>query len=156
MHRVKTNVLTSSQVDQAKVAAALGMKNVKSVANKVGLIKKKYSLPISTSSKAASADAASPGPAVPKTTAKVIKKGTAKKAPVKKEGKKGAKKDESEGESEQEPEQETEQHAESGLQDPDATVSTPLAVKILSTPELEELCFGPADPEEEEDETQNI
>jgi hypothetical protein len=62
------------------------MKNVKSVANKVGLIKKKYSLPLSTSSKAASGDAAPPGHVIPKITAKVIKKGAGtKEVLVKKE-----------------------------------------------------------------------
>jgi hypothetical protein len=129
----------------------MDMKNVRSVANKVGLMKKKYSLPLSTSSKAADAGTSS-GPFISKTTAKTIKKAPAKK-PAAKKGKKA--KEESEDEVEQDVQQETEQEAESGAEDPDVTVSTLLAVKKLSTPELEELCFGPADPEEE-GESQNV
>jgi hypothetical protein len=67
-------------MDQANVVGALGMKNAKLVANRVGIIKKKHNLPPSTFSKAAVAgNAASSGPVIPKTTA-------TKKAPAKKGG----------------------------------------------------------------------
>jgi hypothetical protein len=155
--------LSAGQIDPLKVAAALNMKNPKSVGNRVGQMKKKFGFPIACSSKAATSGAghagnsATSGPAVPKTSNKNrVKKPAAKKAPAK--GGKKAKKDESEDDGEQEAEQEIEQEIEqepvSGAEDEEATVSSPLAVKELklSTPELEEAVFGKADPKEEGEE----
>jgi hypothetical protein len=148
-----------SQIDPIKVAAALNMKNPKSVGNKVGQMKKKFGFSISCSSKATasgsgSGDAgasATSGPVVPKTpnNNRVTKKATAtKKAPPK--GSKGGKKGKKD-ESEDEVDQAVVPAAESGAEDEDAMVSSPLAVKELSTPELVEAVFGKADPDEEED-----
>jgi hypothetical protein len=73
----QANIFFSSQIDQAGVAAALGMTNVRSAGNKISALKKKYNLPLGTSLKAGSSDA---GPSVPKTT----KNDKVKKTPTKK------------------------------------------------------------------------
>jgi hypothetical protein len=109
------DIFPCSQIDQAGVAAALGMKNVRSVGNKVGAMKKKYNLPLGTSTKGSAAES----PSIPKTTKgdKVNKTPTKKKAATSK-AHLLAKKEEPENEDEVEQEDE-EEDAASGAEEED-------------------------------------
>lgn len=111
-----------SQIDQVGVANALGMKNVRSVGNKVSLMKKKYGLPLGTGSGKASGGEPS-SPAVPKTTKtdKITKSTPKKKAAIPaKQLKAQAVKEESEEEGDDTQEVEQEDVSEAVSADEDA------------------------------------
>lgn len=106
------------------------MKNVKSVGNRVSLMKKRYGLPLGTSSGKASGAAGASSPSVPKTTVKAIKKtptpkkkvATSAKQLEASRGKGKVKKEETddEGDTEQEVEQDVSSAEEDAADDGDA------------------------------------
>ncbi|KAI9814029.1 MAG: hypothetical protein M1827_003493 [Pycnora praestabilis] len=101
------NTESNITVNTEAVAAALGYTNVKSVANKLGVMKKRYDLNITASNKATanSAAMANGGPATPAKSYKVTKsstaphkRGIAKKVTASKKGAKGSASEEADDE----------------------------------------------------------